>query len=179
MALSKKLMLSGEHEILTIRTHIKALILAALLLILVCAAAGFAVAIVPEGDAQGWIRAVIGVLALILILWWCVTPFVAWQTSTYHITNKRLVYQTGFIARKGRDIPLSRINHVTFDKDLTDRLFGCGTLTVHDASEQAGLILDDVPHVENVHRTLNELVFAAHEGPTTEPEQDDDQQPDI
>lgn len=181
MALSKKLMIEGEHEVLTIRTHVKALILAAVLLIVVCAVAGFLVAVVPDGDSQSLVRIVVGVIALILIIWWCLMPFTRWLTSTYHITNKRLVYQYGFISRAGRDVPLSRVNHVAFDRGLTDRLFGCGTLTVYDASEQAGLILDDVPHVEDVHRTLNELVFAAHEGPTDDyirPE-GEDERPDI
>lgn len=48
MALSKKLMIEGEHEVLTVRTHAKALILAVVLLILVCAVAGFLVAVIPE-----------------------------------------------------------------------------------------------------------------------------------
>lgn len=181
MALSKKLMIEGEHEVLTIRTHAKALILAGVLLILVCAAAGFLIAVVPEGGSQGLVRIVIAVIAVLLIIWWCLVPFIRWATSTYHLTNKRLVYQYGFIARAGRDVPLSRVNHVAFDRGLTDRLFGCGTLTVYDASEQAGLILDDVPHVEDVHRMLNEFVFAAHEGPTDDyvrPE-GDDERPDI
>lgn len=164
MGLSKKLMVEGEYEVLTIRTHVKSLILAAIVLIVLCGGGGFLVAIVPGGDSQQWVRIAIGVIALVLILWWCVVPFVRWLTSTYHITNRRIVYQHGFIARAGRDIPLSRINHVTFDRGLTDRIFRCGTLVVHDASEQSGLELRDVPNVAGVHRTLNELVFDAHEG---------------
>lgn len=181
MALSKKLMIEGEHEVLTVRTHVKALILAAVMLIIVCAVAGYLVAVVPGGGAQSIVRIVIVVVAVLLILWWCVKPFVDWWTATYHITNKRLVYQYGFLTRKGRDVPLSRVNHVAFDKGLSDRLFGCGTLTVYDASEQAGLVLDDVPHVEDVHRTLNELVFAAHEGQPAEYRrvEGDDERPDI
>lgn len=164
MGLSKKLLVEGERELLTIRTHVKTMILSAIALIVVCAAGGFLVAIAPDGDSQKWVRVAIVAVALILIIWWCVVPFVRWLTSTYHITNRRLVYQHGFIARAGRDIPLTRINHVTFDRGVVDRIFRCGTLVVHDASEQSGMSLKDVPRIEDVHRTLNELVFAAHEG---------------
>lgn len=164
MALSKKLLVEGEREILTIRTHVKTMILSAIALIVVCAAGGFLVAIVPDGDSQQWIRIAIGVIALVLIIWWCLIPFVRWLTSTYHVTNRRLVFQHGFIARAGRDVPLTRINHVTFDRGVIDRIFRCGTLIVYDASEQPGMTLKDVPRIEDVHRTLNELVFAAHEG---------------
>ena len=38
--------------------------------------------------------------------------------------------------QRGRDIPLNRISGVDFEIGLIDRLFGCGTLVVTDASEQ-------------------------------------------
>ena len=164
MALSKKLMVEGEHEVLTLRTHVKTMIFSIVLFIVLAAVGGFLVAIVPDGDSQTWVRIAVAAIVLILIIWWCAVPFIRWFTSTYHITNRRLVYQHGFIARKGRDVPLTRINHVTFDRGVVDRIFRCGTLTVYDASEQAGMTLKDVPRVEDVHRTLNELVFSAHEG---------------
>ena len=172
MALSKRLLVEGEQEVLTIRTHVKSLILSAVLLIVLCGAGGFLLAIAPDGGSQQWVRIAIGVVVVVLVIWWCLIPFVRWLTSTYHITNRRLVYQHGFIARAGRDIPLTRINHVTFDRGIVDRIFRCGTLMVYDASEQGGMTLKDVPRIEDVHRTLNELVFASHEGP-----HDDDNQP--
>lgn len=181
MALSKKLLVEGEHEVMTLRTHVKTMFLSVVLLIVLCAAGGFLVAIVPDGDSQSWVRTAVIVIVVALILWWGVVPLVKWATSTYSITNRRLVYQHGFIARKGRDVPLTRVNHVTFDKGVIDRLFRCGTLTVYDASEQPGMVLKDVPHVEDVHRTLNQLVFDAHEGPHDEDNRPGgaDERPDV
>ena len=40
----------------------------------------------------------------------------------------------GLIAKEGRTIPLNRISGVDFEIGVIDRLFGCGTLIVSDAS---------------------------------------------
>ena len=44
---------------------------------------------------------------------------------------------------------------------LKVRILGSGTLVIHDASEQAGLELDDIPRIEDMHRTLTTLIDAA------------------
>ena len=54
------------------------------------------------------------------------------------------------MAKEGRTIPLNRISGVDFEIGLIDRLFGCGTLVVSDASEQGRVELHDIPHVEEV-----------------------------
>ena len=111
-------------------------------------------------DKVGW---VIVAIALVLVLWGSVVPFLKWLTWTYTLTNKRLVEQKGLLTRTGRVIPLSRVNDVAFEKNLNDRILGCGTLIIHDASEQAGLELKDIPKIEAFHRTVTNLVFEKHE----------------
>ena len=85
-----------------------------------------------------------------LALLGAVIPFLRWFLWTYTLTNKRIVEQKGILTRTGRVIPLSRINDVAFEKNLNDRILGCGTLVIHDASEQAGLELRDIPHIEAI-----------------------------
>ena len=52
------------------------------------------------------------------------------------------------ITRHGRDIPLARINDVSFSKGLLDRLLGSGRLTVESAGEHGQIVLNDIPRVE-------------------------------
>ena len=130
----------------------------ALVVILAAALAG--IIFIPASDFQLVLRIVIGVVALVLIFWLFFLPYLRWRTTTYTITNRRLVTRAGIIRRTGRDIPLYRINDISFDKDLVDRIFGCGTLVVHDASEQAGVEMHDIPRVEHVQVMLQELLHA-------------------
>lgn len=159
MAVSRKLLTSGEHEVFSVHTHVKALFVPALVLLLTSLAGGYAWGAKPPGERV--LGYVIAGLALVVVLTWCVAPFLRWLLTTYSATNRRLIEQTGVFTRSGRVIPLSRVHDVSFEKSLSDRLLGCGTLVVHASNELEGLRLHDVPRVEEVHRSLTELVLGA------------------
>jgi uncharacterized membrane protein YdbT with pleckstrin-like domain len=163
MSLPRKLMIDGEQTIATTRTHVKVLFIPFLILIVVAGLGGFLAAKASD-SAGGSLRWVILGVALVLIIWGTVLPFLKWFSWTYTLTNKRIVEQKGLLTRTGRVIPLSRINDVAFEKNLNDRILGCGTLIIHDASEQAGLELKDIPHIEAFHRTVTNLVFEKQNG---------------
>ncbi|MBK5217056.1 MAG: PH domain-containing protein [Propionibacteriales bacterium] len=156
--MSRKLLIENEQIVTSMRTHIKVLFIPFLILTATSAAAGFLYAATGDaaGGTVGWI--VLAIAAAVIVVG-VLVPFIRWLTWTFTITNKRLVEQKGILTRTGRVIPLSRINDVSFEKNLNDRILGCGTLVVHDASEQAGLRLRDIPKIEAVHRTLSMLVF--------------------
>lgn len=157
MALSHALLLDGEHVIISVRTHIK-ILFARFGVALLIAIAGGAVSLLVGGTVGWWIAFATFVVLLVVL----VPPLVRWFSWTYTLTNVRLIEQRGVIKRAGRVIPLSRINDVSFEKDLNDRILGCGTLIVHDASEQKGLRLIDIPKIESFHRTISTLVLKAH-----------------
>jgi membrane protein YdbS with pleckstrin-like domain len=156
MSLPRKLMIDGEQTIATTRTHVKVLFIPFLILIVVAGVAGF---VVNQVSDKSWAVWAVVIIAAVLIIWGTVLPWIRWFTWTYTLTNKRIVEQKGILTRTGRVIPLSRINDVAFEKNLNDRILGCGTLIIHDASEQAGLELKDIPHIEAFHRTVTNLVF--------------------
>jgi uncharacterized membrane protein YdbT with pleckstrin-like domain len=164
MAVSRKLLTEGEEVVLSVRTHVKALFWPILVLVITCAAAGFLIAVAPDGDSGKYLTYVIIAAAVLVLIVWVLAPFIRWLTSTYTVTNRRLIFQTGILTRSGRVIPLHRVNDVSFEKHLSDRIFGCGTLVIHDASEQSGLKLPDIPRIEIVHRTITDLVFGLHGG---------------
>lgn len=162
MTLPRKLMIDGEQTVATTRTHIKVLFVPFLILILVALLEGFAQARI-DGSVTSWQRIVVVAIAVVLLVWGTLIPFAKWFAWTYTLTNRRIVEQRGLLTRTGRVIPLSRINDVAFEKNLNDRLLGCGTLIIHDASEQAGLRLNDIPGIEAFHRTVTNLVFETHD----------------
>jgi len=162
MSLPRKLMIDGEETIATTRTHLKVLIVPFLILLVVAGITGYLMSI--SGDRMGGnLRWLVLVLGLALIVAGSVLPWLRWVTWTYTLTNKRIVEQKGILTRSGRVIPLSRVNDVAFEKNLNDRILGCGTLVIHDASEQAGLRLNDIPRIEDFHRTVSNLVMSAHQ----------------
>jgi membrane protein YdbS with pleckstrin-like domain len=164
MAISAKLLGEDEYVVVSTRTHWKALIFPVFLLLLVAAGGGFLAAIVPEGSMQTPARIAIGVAGLLILLGFAAKPFLNWLFSTYTLTNRRLITRHGILTRTGRDIPLMRINDVSYEHGLIDRLLGCGTLQIESAGERGQVILPDVPHVEHMHLQMSDLLFGGPEG---------------
>jgi uncharacterized membrane protein YdbT with pleckstrin-like domain len=75
-----------------------------------------------------------------------------------------LITRTGIFTKTGKDLPLIRINDVSYERSLSDRIFGCGTLKIQTAGEDSTIKLDDVPDVERVHVIMSELLFGEVHG---------------
>ena len=152
---------SFDHDetlVLVLRRHAKALFLPFLVLVVVVALAVTAVVLVGEP----WVRLGVAVVAAVVLLRWSVWPFLVWRAETYTITTRRLMLRSGVFGREGHDMPLARLNDVSFERSLWDRLLGCGTLVVESAGERGQLLLDDIPKVELVQRTLQRLSDELH-----------------
>jgi hypothetical protein len=85
---------------------------------------------------------------------------VAYQNSQFTLTNKRLIYRTGFIARVAGELPLENVEAMFLLEPLLGRLLGYGTVTV---SSVGGLRLPleylGKPHV--FHAALQRAVSEA------------------
>ena len=149
---------AGERSVLLVHPHWKTIIRPLFLLVLTVAAAVALLVVIPSGTAAGWERLAVGVAALLVLLVWVLVPILRWRMATYQLTTRRFRMREGIIARKGRDIPLTRINDVSFEQGPIDRLLGTGTLVVESAGEQGQLRLDEIPDVETVQATLYQLV---------------------
>ena len=160
MAYPTKLLNDGEHVVVSTRTHPKALIGPALILLVVVALVVF-VSSLTDSTLLG---AVTGAAAAAIVLWWVVRPFVEWFTTTYTFTNRRFIKRSGLIAKEGRTIPLNRISGVDFEIGVIDRMFGCGTLIVSDASTNGRVLLDDIPQVEQVQLKVAEELHTLASG---------------
>lgn len=157
MALPRKFLGADEDVIIELRTHVKALVAPGLWLVGLAVSTGVALALMPPtwpAWAPWTVAAlvVVGIVALVLV------PFLRWRTSTYTITDRRVITRKGILTVTGHDLPLSRINNIAYERSFLDRLFGCGTLVLTTAAEQP-LALPDVPNVERVHVVMTELLF--------------------
>lgn len=146
VAFPSKLLNDGERVVVSIRTHPKALIWPGLAVL----AALVALLVLTRLVENGIGRLAFGVLFLLVLLWFVAGSLVEWWTTTYTFTNRRFIKRSGFISKEGRTIPLNRISGVDFNIGLIDRIFGCGTLVVSDASTDGSVELHDIPQVEKV-----------------------------
>jgi uncharacterized membrane protein YdbT with pleckstrin-like domain len=151
----KGLLSEGESVVAHKHPHFKMLILP-IIIGVVTIAGGIWLAVLaqtasPPWDLVSWIA--IGVVGGIILVWLVLTPFARWRTTHFVVTTERVKVREGVIKRTGVDIPMARINSVRFEHSLIDRIFGCGTLIIESASEQA-LQFDDIPGVEKIHSRI-------------------------
>jgi uncharacterized membrane protein YdbT with pleckstrin-like domain len=145
-----------EQLVLLLHPHWKTLIRPILIAALVVAVALVAEALIPGVSLPA--RGAIGAVAVLVLMVLLIVPLLRWRTTTYELTTKRLRTRYGIITRRGRDIPLTRINDVSFEKGILDRLLGAGRLVVESAGEHGQIVLTDIPHVEYAQATLFRLV---------------------
>jgi uncharacterized membrane protein YdbT with pleckstrin-like domain len=163
VALPAKLLGADEHVVIHTRTHIKAMILPALAFVVIAAAVGAGAAVIPR-EARPIGQIAIAVLGVVLAIWLVLLPLLRWRTTTYTITNRRLITRSGILNKIGKDLPLNRINEVSYERSLLDRMLGCGSLIVQTAAEDGTIVLHDVPDVEHVNLQMTQLLFGPQHG---------------
>jgi uncharacterized membrane protein YdbT with pleckstrin-like domain len=151
--------LLGDDETIKfeMRPHWRSLIVPLIVLIGTVVVAGYLFGVLANDGFQGGVQTVMLISALVIILGWVVRPFLTWLTTQYVFTNRRVIVRSGLLSRSGRDMPLSRVNNVTFDKSLIDRILNCGQLTIQSAAEQGTLVISAVPNVESIQRDVYRL----------------------
>lgn len=134
-------------------------IVAAIVIIL---ATILAIIFVPD-SWPGWSTLAIIIVAFALLTWVFIIPWIKWYTTTFTVTSRRIITRTGIFTKRGHDIPLYRISNVSYERDLIDRFFKCGTIVLETSADNP-LYLHDIPNAEAVHVELTELLFHTHQG---------------
>lgn len=157
MAYPRDNLAPGETVVVHRHPHWKSLAGPVLVFWAVTAVAGLLLGLLwGTGDlAQGrtWGTVVIVVVWLAAALWWLGRPLLTWVSTHFVVTDRRVIYRRGLLTRSGIDIPISRINTVEFQHDLSDRILRTGSLQIQSASEEP-LTFSDIPRVESVHALL-------------------------
>ena len=72
-----------------------------------------------------------------LLVWagWLVLKYFQWTMTYFVVTDRRVIYRTGVISKKGVEIPLERINNINFHQRIIDRIIGAGDLDIESAGQ--------------------------------------------
>jgi len=153
MAYPKKLLADDEKIVYELRPHWRALVSPVIVFLLTL---GFGTYLLAKFDNSG-LRIMVGIAMLVVLVVWVLRPFVYWYSTQYVFTDHRIIVRTGVVARKGRDMPLSRVNDVSFSHSFLERFLNCGTLQVESAGTQGQLVIRSVPDVEQIQRDIYRL----------------------
>jgi uncharacterized membrane protein YdbT with pleckstrin-like domain len=119
--------------------------------------ASLVLAVVVSARVEGDLQTVALVPALLLVgvsLLWVLARYARWATTSFVITTDRLVHRHGVLSKSGREIPLERLNDVSFHQTLFQRLIRSGDLLIESAGERGQQMFSNFPHPE---RTQNQI----------------------
>lgn len=98
----------------------------------------------------GYIFAVVALVWLVYVGW----AFMQWRFTYFVVTNQRVIYRTGVVARKGTEIPLERINNINFSQRLFERIIGAGDLDIESAGRDGQTHFENVNHPDGIQQEI-------------------------
>jgi membrane protein YdbS with pleckstrin-like domain len=155
--------LLAPDEVIKFETkpHWRAVIMPAIVLIATLVIGAFLVQwVLSWYDWLQWLRWVVVIGAVVILALWAVVPFLRWLTTEYVFTDRRIIVRQGIVTRRGKDMPLSKVNNVSFLVPPLGRIFNYGVLNIQSAGENDGLTIAGVPDVEDIQRMVYELIEA-------------------
>jgi uncharacterized membrane protein YdbT with pleckstrin-like domain len=153
-----KLLADDEEVVRHLHPHWMTVFWPVVWFLLVVGGASFGAALIPAGRQQGIYRLLVLGVAVLVVLFVVVVPLLRWRTTHYVITTHRLLFREGILARRGRDIGLSRITDVSYRQTLWERMINSGTLTIESAGEGGSTTLARIPDSDGVQQLLNHMI---------------------
>jgi uncharacterized membrane protein YdbT with pleckstrin-like domain len=101
-------------------------------------------------DVVGWGW---GILAVIWAVW-LLFRYLQWRYTNFVVTDDRVIYRHGVLAKHGVEIPLERINNINFHQRLWERIIGAGDLDIQSAGQEGESHFEDVRHPDGVQQEI-------------------------
>ncbi len=99
-------------------------------------------------------------LAVVALLWF-LARYAKWVTTDFVLTSDRLIYRSGVVSRQGREIPLERLNDVSFHQSLLQRVLGAGDLLVESGGERGQEQFGSFAHPQDTQNEIHRAIEAA------------------
>ena len=153
MPFPRKLLNEGEDIVLDLHPHwwffagpVTALVLSV-------------VAAIALRGQHDFIRLLTLALVLVSVVWLGVV-YAKWTTTNVVVTTDRLIHRVGVLGKKGKEIPLERVNDIAVNQTFFERIIGAGDVTIESGGERGQQVFTDISKpfiVQNVIYTEMEL----------------------
>jgi uncharacterized membrane protein YdbT with pleckstrin-like domain len=99
----------------------------------------------------------LGIAGLVLMaaaLLWLLVRYLKWRTTNFVLTTDRLIHRAGVLAKQGREIPLERINDLTVNQSIFERMIRAGDVMIESGGERGQSLLSDLPNPFKVQNAI-------------------------
>ena len=104
-----------------------------------------------EQTVAGWVS----IVALVMSTSWLIVRYARWLTTHFVITDRRIIFRTGLLTKRGIEIPLDRVQTVHFSQGVLERLVGAGDLLIESGAESGQQHFTDIRQPDRVQRVIH------------------------
>ena len=158
MPFPPKLLNDGEEIVLDLRPHWWFFVGPAFWL-LAAIVATVVVTTLWDDEPNAVVYALLALVVLMIV--WLVLRLAKWATTQFVVTTERLIARQGVVAKKGIEIPLERINDITFNQNVRERLMGSGDLMIQSGGERGQQHFSNIRRPARVQNEINRQMEAA------------------
>jgi membrane protein YdbS with pleckstrin-like domain len=119
MSFPTRLLAPGEEVYLDARPNWSYLFWPSVITVIVLA--GCVAVVVLWGSAPIWVGWILLAAALGALVY-LASRYIGWRTKSFVVTSQRIVYRTGAVRRTGREIPIGRVQDVTYHQTIVERV---------------------------------------------------------
>ena len=158
MGFPENVLTSGERVEVKMRPHWREVFAAVLVGLLLLAVLIYIAWLTPNDTTGNWIQWIVVAIGVLVAIFLVVMPILRWLTTHYVVTTHRVLVRRGVITKTGKDITLSKITDVSFERTLLDRLTGSGTLRIESAGDSPDETFRAIPRSDRVQQVINRLI---------------------
>jgi uncharacterized membrane protein YdbT with pleckstrin-like domain len=158
MGFPENVLTSGERVELTMRPHWREVFASVLIGLLLLAVLIYVTWLTPDDTTGNWIQWISVGLGVLIAVFLVIMPILRWLTTRYVVTTHRVLVRRGVVTKTGKDITLSKITDVSFERTLLDRLTGSGTLRIESAGDSPDETFRAIPRSDRVQQVINRLI---------------------
>jgi membrane protein YdbS with pleckstrin-like domain len=111
-----------------------------------------------------WVAVRASWLLVVVCVAWLVKSLLQWSRTHFVVTNHRVIYREGVIARTGVEIPIRRVNNVNFHQSVFERLVGAGDLLIESGGEDGQSRFSNIRDPEQVQNLIQRTLLEYERG---------------
>ncbi len=136
-----------------------------IVVMLLAIAAAIATLVVTDPDTTvRTVAAWLSLVAMAISAIWLVSRYGSWLTTHFVITNRRVIFRTGLLTKRGIEIPIDRVNTVHFHQSVLERVVGTGDLLIESGGETGQQRFTDIRQPDRVQRVIHAEMEARESG---------------
>ncbi|MCF2533724.1 PH domain-containing protein [Yinghuangia soli] len=91
---------------------------------------------------------------------WCLWHYLVWRHDYFFVTDRRVMVTTGVLTRRVLMVPLDKVTELKFQRSLSGRILGHGTLVLESGvTEDALKDVEYVPWPDTIYVRMCDLMF--------------------